>query len=90
MDKLIEGRIVHFVMPSGEHRAAMVVRAWHNPKLELDETGLCNLIVFVDGTNDAKRSIDDPVKEPVLMQWETSKHYSKDPQPGTWHWIEEV
>ena len=47
------GRIVHFVLPNGEHRPAMVVRVCpeefpNNPE---DHTGL-NLQVFLDGTND--------------------------------------
>jgi hypothetical protein len=91
MEGLTEGRIVHYVMQNGQHRPAIVVRAWHNDKLQLTDEGLCNLVVFVDGTNDVKRSFDDPLaKEPVLTMWETSRSYSEEPEPFTWHWIEKA
>jgi hypothetical protein len=85
MDGLIEGRMVHFVMPSGEHRPAVVVRVWH---ISDSPEGYSNLLVFVDGSNDVKRSEGDPNKEPVTTIWETSVHYSENHEPRTWHWIE--
>lgn len=99
MEGLTEGRIVHYVMPSHEHRPAIVVRVWRvpdskgpEPILKVPENGMCNLVVFVDGTNDVKKSTDaytiDP--SPVLTIWETSRQYSEDPQPFTWHWIEKA
>jgi hypothetical protein len=68
MDGLTEGRIVHYVMPNGEHRPAIVVRVWrvqdykngqvvglpHPP-----ENGCCQLHVFTDGTNDVYQTAPD-------------------------------
>jgi hypothetical protein len=89
MEGLIEGRIVHFVMPSGEHRPAIVVRVWRD--LSGAPEGYSNLLVFVDGTNDVKPSLlASPFPEPTTTLWETSKHYSDSKEPGTWHWIEKV
>lgn len=83
MEGLIEGRIVHFVMPSKEHRPAIVVRVWGFKE------GYVNLVVFVDGLNDVKRSENDPNKNEVITTlWETSVEYSENKEPRTWHWIE--
>jgi hypothetical protein len=76
MEGLTEGRMVHYVMPDGVHRPAVIVRVWNR------ETGYSNLQVFTDGTN-------DPGGANGIM-WKTSVNYSKDPVPGTWHWIERV
>lgn len=50
MEGLTEGRIVHYVLPDGnhegEHRPAIIVKVWNKT------TGYVNLQVFVDGTND--------------------------------------
>lgn len=43
MPGLTEGRIVHYVLQDGSHRAAIVVRNWRTPG------GCCNLQVFLDG-----------------------------------------
>lgn len=80
MEGLTEGRIVHFVMPSKEHRPAIIVRVWN-------VTGSCdgyaNLIVFVDGTND--------VKPFTTTLWETSICFDDvEKRVGTWHWIEKA
>jgi hypothetical protein len=80
MEGLTEGRIVHYVLPSGrnkgEHRAATVVRVWNKDK------GLVNLIVHIDRTNDYDYVMGDI--------WVTSIEYSEDPKPQTWHWIEKA
>jgi hypothetical protein len=89
MEGLTEGRIVHYVLQSGEHRPAIIVRVWNDPYE--NPTGMCNLVVFTDGTNDVKRSIDDPLaKEAVLTMWETSRFYSENKEKFTWHWIEKA
>ena len=84
MEGLTEGRLVHFVMPSHEHRPAIVVRVWDQL------SGMVNLVVFTDGSNDVKKSEESYSRDPspVLTIWETSRTYSEDPQPFTWHWIE--
>jgi hypothetical protein len=95
MKDLVEGRIVHYVLPNGEHRPGIVVRVWpgefpHNTE---DQTGV-NLQVFLDGTNDNKiyNGLSFPAKEDQLKgnMWRTSVSYSSVPTPGTWHWIEKA
>ncbi len=81
MDGLTEGRIVHFVIPNGEHRAAIVVlvcpKAWGYP------AGTSQLQVFMDGTNDRAPGYDGGG-----IMWATSVFFSEKPTPGSWHWIE--
>jgi len=78
MKELTEGRIVHYVMPNGEHRPAIVVRVWD---LEIANDGYVNLVVFVDGTND--------IKPFTTTIWEPSVFFNDTDKPvGTWHWIE--
>lgn len=59
MEGLTEGRIVHFVMPNGKHRPAIVVQVWRvpysdgpEPITKAPESGCSNLQVFSDSTND--------------------------------------
>jgi hypothetical protein len=79
MEGFTEGRMVHFVMPDGEHRAAVVVRVWR-PQVP-ERLGYCNLSVFTDWGNDG------PGNETGFRR-ETSILYSEAKEPGTWHWIE--
>jgi hypothetical protein len=78
MEGLTEGRIVHFVLPdgnhAGEHRAAMIVKVWNAT------TGYVNLQVFIDGSNDYPQATGP--------MWATSVEYSDVHEPRTWHWIE--
>lgn len=74
------GRTVLFVMDgplaAGESpkvRPAVVVAVWDAV------TGVSNLQVFVDGTNDGFRPEQGTV-------WKTSARYSEAREPGTWHW----
>jgi hypothetical protein len=86
MEGLTEGRIVHYVMQSGEHRPAIVVRVWDvtgAPK------GYVNLVVFVDGANDLHYASVPGTPDQVTI-WATSKRYSEDKEPDTWHWIEKA
>ena len=89
MDGLTEGRIVHFVLGSGECRPAIVVKVWRvtGPGNIQDppENGCCNLQVFCDC--DPLEQWND--KLPPVM-WETNIVYSEEPTPGTWHWIEQA
>lgn len=73
MDGLIEGRMVHYVMPNGEHRPAVVTRVWSE--------GCCNLTVFPDLTNDGQAYATG-------LKWATSVGFSEEKSPNTWHWIE--
>lgn len=80
---LTPGRIVHYVLPAdfgvraNEHRPAIIVQVWDHGY------GTSNLIVFMDGSNDAQTSDDQP-----LVRWVTSIVHSDAKWPGTWHFIE--
>jgi hypothetical protein len=72
------GRIVHFIMPDGQHRPAIIVRVW-DPKAT--NATLVQLQVFTDSSND---------KEPNVI-WRTSVHQDETAtKPGTWHEPERV
>lgn len=85
--KVTVGRIVHYVMPQGHHRAgeirpAIIVRVWQ----QLDHPsvpGMANLQIFLDGANDAAG--DCTADWPSTM-WKGSVLHSEAPNPGTWHW----
>lgn len=93
MKGLTEGRMVHFVTPSGTHRPAIIVRVW-------DVSGGCegyvNLQVITDGSNDLNEwqinNIHDTEKIASIragLTWETSVCFDENGQiPRTWHWIE--
>jgi hypothetical protein len=63
---------------AGESRPAIVVR--ETPTGNAGEEPLLNLVVFVDGENDAYSS-DRP------LIYRTSVHYDEDEAPGTWHYL---
>lgn len=103
MEGLIEGRIVHFVMPNGQHRPAIVTQVWDRG----GTTGTANLLVFTDGSNDLPENKEqedlyklyhgmnlDEIRHGHI--WQTSKTFSdvtpgtEVPQPGTWHWPEKA
>lgn len=76
MEGLTPGRIVHFVMPDGEHRPAIVVRVWWH------RVGMVNLQVFTDGLNDGGQHATG-------LYWATSILLDEENKiPNTWHWIE--
>ena len=94
MEGLTEGRIVHYVLPSGryagEHRAAIIAKVWrHNdpnlvdaegkPVLVTPENGVSNITVICDGSND---------EAPFLHMG--SVVHDPECKPGTWHWIEKA
>jgi len=93
MDGLTEGRIVHYVMPNGQHRPAIVVKVW-NP------SGMSNLQVITDGPNDLPFTPEEKEQfknfgmslEDVRHGhiWKTSISFSEEPKQGTWHWIEKA
>ncbi len=86
MDGLTEGRIVHYVMPDGDHRAAIVVKVWNK------DTGVSNLTVFTDWSNDIIGNESDALNALIAAGtfWRTSVEYSEEPKPNTWHWIEKA
>lgn len=93
------GRIVHFVLPNGEHRAAIIARVWDvSPNLDPS----VQLQVFTDGTNDA--GVIPECNPPAYgtpeyglfvapgTVWRTSVHFAKAElnQPYSWHWPERI
>ncbi len=87
MDGLTEGRIVHYVMPDGVHRPAMVVRVWDVMGCE----GYSNLQVFTDGSNDLSDKNKEFIPQEEIRRgvcWRTSICYDENKAPNTWHWIE--
>lgn len=85
------GRIVHYVLQSGEHRPAIVVPTNQTPDHDLQ----VNLQVFLDGPNDSTAT--NPHVAPALQTWPSTEWrqnigYS-DPAVATcstWHWPEQV
>ena len=93
MDGLAIGRIVHYVMPDGKHRPAIVVNIW-------GESGMSNLQVITDGSNDLPYTPEEKEKFSNFGMdadavrhghiWKTSISFSEEPQPNTWHWPEKA
>ena len=89
MEGLTPGRNVHYVMPTGEHRPAIVVR------VEPEATTV-NLVVFTDGQNDASiLEANYPVGASYIaavrtgILWRSSIPFDEENKvPDTWHWIE--
>lgn len=88
MESLIEGRIVHYVLPdgrsAGQVRPAIVVRVWRGADGKAQENGICQLCVFVDGNNDVFS--EKAVQPPQMTQWHSSITYDESGALGTWHW----
>lgn len=89
MEGLTEGRMVHYVLPNGDHRPAVVVKVWNK------EDGYVNLQVFTDGRNDRHAypadagDILSDIDRGLL--WVTSIYPDLvDKPPDTWHWIEQA
>ena len=89
---LIVGRIVHYALDRGRYRGecrpGIVVKVW-TVDGRPQANGLCQLVVFLDGTNDYPDGSED-----VGHQWATSVEY-KTCAPGlrpaerSWHWPQE-
>ena len=82
------GRIVHYVLnhgkSEGQHRPAIIIETCEH----LFGAGVysreeCQLMVFVDGSNDGTPWHGLPI-------WATSVPHDEDGTPGTWHWPERV
>lgn len=75
------GRIVHFMMPSGLPRPAIVVRTFPGT-----EPPIANLQVFTDG--------DGPEGHPDMFHATSVEHHAPESPgmaflPNTWHWPDE-
>ena len=89
MKGLTEGRMVHYVLPNGDHRPAIVVKVWNK------EEGYINVQVITDGSNDRlayyPHVLSDRFGESLDngMLWVTSIYPDLEEKlPNTWHWIE--
>ena len=83
MDGLSLGSMVHYVMPNGMHRPAIVV------EISDQVAGTVNLQVFTDGANDQMTGADvfnELVSRGIL--WRTSVEYAEVADVNTWHWPE--
>jgi hypothetical protein len=78
---LAVGRIVHFVMSSGVHAAAIVTYVFDTPN---DKTTVC-LTVFSDN----RGSIQDE-QEPAADRNHYVMYEAEGKTAGTWHWPEFV
>lgn len=86
MDGFTKARIVHFVLPNGVHRPAIIVEDWEHLKGSPSHCeGYANLQVFTDGSNDVE--VLGAVANSGIV-WMTSKCFSEGKEPGTWHWPE--
>lgn len=72
--------LVHYVLPEGPSRGqcrpAVVVNDWTGVAYH-DQPETCNLIAFIDGSNDGLG--DD------YVLWPTSVHHTTDGADATWH-----
>ncbi len=84
------GRTVHFILPNGEHRPAVIVRVWDQSPTEKSSV---QLQVFVDGSNDANQ-LHEPERCALPYPstvWRTSVYQDATAQkPGTFHEPERV
>ena len=72
------GRTVHYVLPNGEHRPAIITRVWDQVPTE---SSVVQLQVFTDGSNDGLQNVE----------WRTSVHQDNATKaPNTWHEPERV
>lgn len=93
------GRIVHFVLANGQHRAATVVNAWDT----LGDQGRANLTVHLDQSNDVQTSQAgdgqyvakfDLIPEGAgcrangTLAVGSAEQDEDTKAPGTWHWPE--
>lgn len=90
------GRIVHYVMPDGEHRPAVVTKVWHSVSEDLQRQGYCNVQVTPDGANDdmnLRRLFNMTPQETVPFHYRvgvpmSSVVFDDGGKPGTIHWPE--
>lgn len=83
---LTEGRNVHYVLKSGEHRPAIVTRVTDKNK------GICTLNVFFDTSRDTDEgSPVDRFPNAVIVapvDCRVDVPFSPSGDVHTWHWIE--
>lgn len=93
------GRIVHYVMPDGEHRPAVVTKVWNSVSEMMQLQGYCNVTVHPDGANDdanIRKLFNLPTDAPIGPTWPhyraaipiSSVVFDGSHKPGTIHWPE--
>jgi hypothetical protein len=84
------GRTVHYTMPDGQIRPAVVVRAWDHEPGGSYPPGVVNLQVLLDGSNDriSEKNAEFFSEEETKrgQAWRTSVHHSEESKPNTWRW----
>jgi hypothetical protein len=84
------GRTVHYTMPDGQIRPAVVVRAWDHEPGGSYPPGVVNLQVLLDGSNDriGEKNAEFFSEEETKrgQAWRTSVHHSEESKPNTWRW----
>jgi hypothetical protein len=75
------GRIVHFVVPNGSERPAIVTRVYADSESRTDQAvaGLCDLVVFTNAE-------EHGVFGAAYGQGKVSYDGSNEPKGNTWHW----
>jgi hypothetical protein len=76
MEGLTPGRMVHYVLDNGEHRAAVITKVLRS------DIGLVNIQVFTD-VSDIPSKLATTYNPSVALV-----EYSEVPKRDTWHWIE--
>jgi hypothetical protein len=92
---LAEGRVVRYVLapedidqvltaknpvPEGRSVVALIV------KVVDAETGVVNLTLFPDWSNDGFVFRGSAIPQPLGIAWRQNVAYSEDRAPGCWHW----
>jgi hypothetical protein len=79
------GRIVGFVLGSGEVRPAIIVRVFEDDTGEIVDEGVCNMQVFTN-SNGNKGFGDSDGLPPVI--WKTGIDYDESHEPNTYHFLD--
>ena len=93
MDEIIEGRIVHYVLPSGQHRAAIIsdARGAVMEEIEMGDGGESGLVVIPGERGDGNVSLlvfGSPFDESPIGQVPCAMFDEETKAPETWHWPE--
>jgi len=96
------GRIVHYILKTGEHRPAIIVRVWPGEYGNDEVKDGINVQILLDGGND-KAALRPPAGQEIRgvmgrvteqecatgSAWRTSVRYDGTGlMSGSWHWPE--
>lgn len=84
MKGLIAGRIVHYVLDSERHRAAIVT------SYDGNIYGMVNLVVFYDASDPeaVRPDMSFPSATYIKPVLNAPPDFAATPEKATWHWIE--